>query len=112
MPRWPSWVGRHSALARPPTAIWGSRIKTDGWTRQRSRSLLRRLIDAWCDRRELKHLALLLPAYTSNFGLTDGWAGVMETLYDLRATRQLPQDEQAEVERLVPIVEQMVYRRS
>ena len=72
---------------------------------------LERLIGAWCDRRDLRPLALLLPAYTSNAGLTDDWARLMEALYDLRSRGRLPQDEQAEVERLVPIVEHMVYRR-
>jgi hypothetical protein len=71
---------------------------------------LGRLIDAWCERRELRPLALLLPAYTSNAGLTDDWARVMEALYDLRARGRLQGDEQREVERLVPIVERMVYR--
>lgn len=71
---------------------------------------LLRLIDAWCDRRDLAHLALLLPAFTSNNGLTDGWADLMEALRDLRATRRLPAAEQAEVERLLPLVERAVYR--
>jgi hypothetical protein len=71
---------------------------------------LQRLIDAWCERRDLRHLALLLPAYTSNSGLTDGWAGVMDALYNLRAARTLPDDEQAEIERIIPLVERMVYR--
>jgi hypothetical protein len=71
---------------------------------------LNALIEAWCDRRDLRPLALLLPAYTSNFGLTDGWAEVMEALYDLRARGRLPDDEEAEVERIIPIVERMVYR--
>jgi hypothetical protein len=35
----------------------------------------------------------------------------MEALYDLRGRGHLQEDEQREVERLVPIVEQMVYRR-
>lgn len=69
------------------------------------------LIDRWCERRELQALALLLPAYTSNFGLTDDWARVMEALYDLRAKRILPADEQAIVERVVGVVEEMVFRR-
>jgi hypothetical protein len=54
---------------------------------------------------------LLLPAYTSNAGLTDDWARVMEALHDLRADGRLPEAEQAEIERLVPLVERMVYRR-
>lgn len=71
---------------------------------------LAQLIDGWCDRRELRPLAMLLPAYTANAGLTDDWARLMEALYDLRAWRRLPREEQAEVERLIPIVERMVYR--
>lgn len=72
---------------------------------------LLRMIEAWCDRRDLRHLAILLPAYTSNAGLTDDWARIMEALYDLRASRvTLPDNELAEVERLIPIVEKMVYR--
>jgi hypothetical protein len=71
---------------------------------------LARLIDAWCERRELRPLAMLLPAYTANFGLTDDWARLMEALYDLRAWRRLPDEEQGEVERLIPIVERTVYR--
>ena len=72
---------------------------------------LERLIDAWCERRDIRPLALLLPAYTSNAGLTDDWARVMEALHDLRADGRLPEAEQAEIERLVPLVERMVYRR-
>ena len=73
-------------------------------------SALRVLIDAWCDRRELRALALLLPAFVSNTGLTDGWAGVMEALYDLRSYRSLPTEEGDEIRRLIPIVESAVYR--
>jgi hypothetical protein len=55
-------------------------------------------------------LAVLLPAYTSNNGLTDGWADVMEALRTLRASRHLPEDEHRVIEDLVVLVEQMVYR--
>jgi hypothetical protein len=72
---------------------------------------LSRLIDAWCDRRELGALAEMLPAYTSNNGLTDGWAAVMDALRVLRTKRGLPSEERAEIERLVVLVEAMVYRR-
>jgi hypothetical protein len=71
---------------------------------------LGRLIDAWCERRELRPLSLLLPAYTSNAGLTDDWARILEALFNLRANGRLPEQEQSEVERLIPVVEQMVYR--
>lgn len=36
------------------------------------------LIDTWCDRREYHAIAIVLPAWASNNGLTDGW----ETLHD------------------------------
>jgi hypothetical protein len=42
------------------------------------------LIDEWCERREVKALALLLPAWVDNFGLTDGWARVLDALIDIR----------------------------
>jgi hypothetical protein len=73
---------------------------------------LERLIGAWCDRRDLRPLAIMLPAYTSNGGLTDSWAAVMEALRDLRAYGRLPGDEQREVERLLTLVEKAVYRTS
>src|SRR5206468_10244300 len=69
---------------------------------------LERLIDNWCERRDLRPLALLLPAYTSNAGLTDDWAGVMDALHDLQSRGRLPAAERDEVERLLSIVERMV----
>jgi hypothetical protein len=71
---------------------------------------LSRMVDAWCERRDLGHLAALLPAYVYNFGLTDGWAELAEALRTIRAQRNLPDDEQAEIERLVVLVERVVYR--
>lgn len=71
---------------------------------------LHRLIESWCDRRDLRPLAIMLPAYTSNFGLTDDWGRLMGALYELRAKRCLPEVEQDEVERLIPLVERAVYR--
>lgn len=34
---------------------------------------LENLIEAWCDRREYKALAIVLPTWLANNGLTDGW---------------------------------------
>ena len=68
------------------------------------------LIDKWCDRRELLALATILPAFTANNGLTDGWAAVMGALYDLRSLRSLPDDEQADIRRLTRTVEAAVHR--
>jgi hypothetical protein len=71
---------------------------------------LRGLVDGWCERRDLAPLALPLPAWLGNSGLTDGWAAVMEALRDLRARGGLPPDEQAVVERVLTRVESIVYR--
>jgi hypothetical protein len=68
------------------------------------------LIEKWCDRRELRALATILPAFTANNGLTDGWAAVMGALHDLRSLRSLPDDEQAEIRRLTRTVETAVHR--
>ena len=51
---------------------------------------LRNLIEAWCDRRCLKALNHVLPAYLSFNGLSNGW----NRLYDaLRNVRTFAQDE-------------------
>jgi hypothetical protein len=71
---------------------------------------LARLVDAWCERRALRPLSVLLPSYLSNNGLTDGWGDVMEALRTLRAQRELPEDELEEIERVLQIVEKAVYR--
>jgi len=71
---------------------------------------LGRLVDRWCERRDLGHLAAVLPAYVYNFGLTDGWADLMEALRVVRSSETLPSDERAEIERVLRIVERAVYR--
>ena len=40
----------------------------------------RSLIDAWRDRRCLHALAILLPAYISFNGMTDGWGALLAAL--------------------------------
>ena len=69
-----------------------------------------KLIDAWCDRRELRSLARLLPAWLANNGLTDGWSEVLEAMRALRADGRLPDDETAMIERSIIAVERAVYR--
>lgn len=46
----------------------------------------------------------------SNNGLTDGWADLMEALRTLRGSHHLPAAELRQIEELIVIVEQMVYR--
>ena len=42
-------------------------------------------IERWCEQRRLPELALVLPGYTSFFGLTDDWARLCGALKDTRA---------------------------
>jgi len=46
---------------------------------------LRQQIERWRDQRRLRELAVLLPGYTSFFGLTDDWARLYEALEATRA---------------------------
>lgn len=68
---------------------------------------LGRLVDAWCERRDLHPPARVLPAYIWNFGLTDGWGELMVALHTLRADRWLPEDEQQILERVIVEVERI-----
>jgi len=56
---------------------------------------LRQQIERWCDQRRLRELALLLPGYTSFFGLTDDWARLYEAL---NATRAIGRERFSEAE--------------
>jgi len=44
---------------------------------------LRSLIEGWCDRRCLRPLGIVLPAYTSFNGMTDGWGELLKALKGL-----------------------------
>ncbi len=70
-----------------------------------------RLIDAWCDRRELRGLAGLLPAWLSNNGLTDGWADLLKALRALSATLVLPEEEHTVLLQSIATVESFVSRK-
>ena len=41
---------------------------------------IRALVDSWCDRQEYAPLAYVLPAWTGNNGLTDGWTLLRDSL--------------------------------
>src|SRR6266446_6099706 len=43
------------------------------------------IIDAWCQRRALRPLSILLSAWLGNNGLTDGWEFLREALRHTRA---------------------------
>jgi hypothetical protein len=55
---------------------------------------IRRLVESWCERKLYGPLAIVLPPWISNNGLTDGWAllhDALKTAYG--ACRELPPDE-------------------
>ncbi|HEY4324593.1 MAG TPA: hypothetical protein VGN20_11425 [Mucilaginibacter sp.] len=62
---------------------------------------LDRLIDNWCERRELKPLSLILPAYTVNLGTENDLDKLVSALSYLSATRCLNAEEQEIVDGLV-----------
>ena len=52
------------------------------------------LVDLWCDRRDLRPLTYVLPAFTGNNGLTDGWNQLHDDLKNAYAMcTELPVEE-------------------
>jgi hypothetical protein len=73
---------------------------------------LRTLIEAWCDRRCLKALSHVLPAYLAFNGLTDGWNRLYDALRNVRAFAQdeLTAAELETVSLLIGVAGRVVYR--
>lgn len=63
--------------------------------------LTRRLLERFCARADLKALALVLPSYVASLGTAEDRSRLSEALHLLRAERQLPAEEQAELEELL-----------
>jgi hypothetical protein len=47
---------------------------------------LRKLIDGWCEERNLNALSTVLPSYLAFNGLTDGWSELRDAIKALRAS--------------------------
>jgi hypothetical protein len=75
---------------------------------------LRSLIDAWCDRRCLRALSYILPAYLAFDGLTDGWAELYVALGNVRmfAREEIVEAEFDTVLNLVAAATDALYRPS
>lgn len=75
-------------------------------------SALRTLIDQWCERRSLRVLSFALPGYFGLNGLTDGWAGLEQSLRNVRAFArdELTEPELDRVNALIRAVEKLVHR--
>jgi hypothetical protein len=70
------------------------------------------LIDAWCERRQLKLLSIILRAYPRASGLTDEWADLITALKAIRTqhSEHLASGELDRVISLLHVAEGMVYR--
>jgi tetratricopeptide (TPR) repeat protein len=90
-------AGKYGDMIR--TGI-GEALKRTG-TAKFSNEGLDGLIDNWCERRELKPLSLILPAYTANLGTESDLNKLVSALSYLSATRCLSAEEQAVVDNLV-----------
>lgn len=66
-----------------------------------SNPALERLIDRWCGRKELRPLAMVLPAYFGNLGTLQERNKLISALSRLTASRLLPADEQDELNRII-----------
>lgn len=72
---------------------------------------IRAMIDRWCDRRELRALAELLPRWIANNGLNDGWAELALSLRRISNMRELPDEEREQAKRLYVTVDHAVRNR-
>ena len=73
--------------------------------------IISRLVDRWCDRRELRALAYVLPGWTDNNGLTDGWSQLRDDLKHAYAMcDDLPPDERDELKRAYVLIDTMLKR--
>ena len=49
---------------------------------------LDRLVDGWCERRALRPLSIILPAYPMTSPLSDSWHELRSALRDIRCLRE------------------------
>ena len=74
---------------------------------------LRKLVDAWCERRSLLALLHFLPGYFSLNGLTDGLAALETSLKDVLvfAKDETTEAEKKEIKRIQIWVQRAIYNR-
>jgi hypothetical protein len=74
--------------------------------------VLRRVIDAWCDRRALRPLSLILGPYLAFDGLTDTWGKLLTALKTVSAhcQKDISEAELDRVRDLIRAAEPVVYR--
>ncbi len=90
-------AGKYSEMIRTGIANGLSRT---GTTKMQFEQL-DRLIDNWCERRDLQPLSMLLPAYTSNLGTETDRNKLISALSYLSAARCLKTDDQVTLDELI-----------
>jgi hypothetical protein len=102
----------YQVLHRPSLCARRSTEQVEG-ANEEFFAALRQQIERWCDQRRLRELAVLLPGYTSFFGLTDDWARLYEALQDTRAIgrEKFSLAEWELLNDLISAAERAVYRR-
>ena len=75
-------------------------------------AILRRLIDAWCERRALRPLAVVLGPYLAFDGMTDTWGNLLNALklVSARYHMDISESELDSVKDLIRAAEPVVYR--
>lgn len=74
---------------------------------------IRDLVDAWCDRRCLVALRLILQGYPLGSPLGDGWGQLLVALQDVRASArgELTEAERVTVDDCIRTVDNALHRR-
>jgi len=106
-------AAKHYALAAEyssalPLGKYGEMIKmgiSEGLKRTSTASSFSPVLDAlvnnWCERKQLKPLAIVLPAYVANLGTENDHNKLISALHYLSATKCLDEKEQAQVEEII-----------
>lgn len=70
------------------------------------------LVEAWCDRRQLKALRNIFKGYPLSSPLTDGWAELLDALESVRAfaSEELTDEEKVIIGQLIAVISKAVYR--
>jgi hypothetical protein len=73
---------------------------------------LRKLIDAWCDRRAFRALRCVLPGYPPSTMLTDGLGELLTALQNVRAfaREEITPAELQSLDECIRVLERSIYR--
>jgi len=79
---------------------------------QEIQAIIKALVDAWCDRRALYPLSILLPPVLGFSGLTDSWHDLREALRHVRAVAKdsLTVEEREHLGRAIAMVDKALWR--